>query len=152
MFTQHPILTGRNRNVEFFAQKEKMKYHMTTEKKQMNWYFSFSFLQTFLHFCFFLSRWGAEWTWMRNKMNFFVFSKWLQWNKEWTFKGVSILSVPTVTASGEKSFLCLLFFGVSCSVAPTRGEELEQHGRSMFTNPTSANQFNLLSPTRKVAE
>jgi len=52
------------------------------------WYFSFSFLinvQTFLHFSFFLSRWGAEWTFMRNKMNFFDFSKWLQWNKEWLF-------------------------------------------------------------------
>jgi len=50
------------------------------------WYFSFSFLinlQTFLHVCIFLSRWGAEWTLMRNKMNFFDFSKWLQWNKEW---------------------------------------------------------------------
>jgi len=63
------------------------------------WYFSFSFLinlQTFLHFCFFLSRCVAEWTIMRNKMNFFDFNKWLQWNKEWTFKGVWILSVPTV--------------------------------------------------------
>jgi len=37
-------------------------------------YFSFSFLinvQKCLHFCFFLSRWGAEWTFMRNKMNLF---------------------------------------------------------------------------------
>jgi len=46
---------------------------------------SFSFLihlQKFLHFCIFLSRWGAEWTLMRNKMNFLDFSKWPQWNKE----------------------------------------------------------------------
>jgi len=40
------------------------------------WYFSFSFLinlQKFLHFCFILSRWGAEWTLMRNKINFLNF-------------------------------------------------------------------------------
>ena len=35
-------------------------------------------LQRFVHFCFFLSRWGAECTLMRNKMNFFDLSKWLQ--------------------------------------------------------------------------
>jgi len=48
------------------------------------WYFSFSFLinlQKCLHFCFFLSRWGADCTLMGNKMNFLDFSKWLQWNK-----------------------------------------------------------------------
>ncbi|RCU35049.1 hypothetical protein DVA81_18210, partial [Acinetobacter baumannii] len=42
------------------------------------WYFSLINLQKFLHFCFFLSRWGADCTLMRNKMNFFDFSKWLQ--------------------------------------------------------------------------
>jgi len=54
-------------------------------------------LQTFLHFCFFLSRWGSAWTLMRNKMNFLYFSKWLQWNKEW--RGLN-----TVSARGLSAF------------------------------------------------
>jgi len=45
--------------------------------------FQFFFFNKFLHFCFFLSTWGAECTLMRNKIYFFDFSKWLQWNKEW---------------------------------------------------------------------
>jgi len=50
------------------------------------WYFSFSFLinlQKCLHVYFFLSSWGAEWTLLRDKIDFFDFRKWLQWNKEW---------------------------------------------------------------------
>jgi len=58
------------------------------------WYFSFSFLinlQKLLDFSFFLSRWGTEWTLMRNKMSFFDLSKWLK-----HFKGVWVLPVPTI--------------------------------------------------------
>ncbi len=63
------------------------------------WYFSFSFLinlQKCQQFCVFLSIWGAVCTLMRKKMNLNDFSKWLQYNKGWKFKGVWILSVPTV--------------------------------------------------------
>jgi len=47
-------------------------------------------------FQFFSVKMGCWVTLMRKKKNFFDFIKWLQWNKEWTFKGVWILSVPTV--------------------------------------------------------
>ncbi len=63
------------------------------------WYFSFSFLinlQKCQQFCVFLSIWGAVCTLMRKKMNLNDFSKWLQYNKSEKFKGVWILSVPTV--------------------------------------------------------
>jgi len=53
--SQHPNLTEKNRNVEMIA----------------NYCKSFFInLQTFQNFCFFLSRWGAECTLIRNKINF----------------------------------------------------------------------------------
>ena len=58
---------------------------MSVTAKGLNTYdhviFQFFFFNKFAKistFLFFLSRWGAECTLMRNKINFFDFSKWLQ--------------------------------------------------------------------------
>jgi len=61
MFTQLPILTEKNRNVDIFAN--------VLKKKNWNIRIFVINLQKCLHF---LSRWGAEWTLMRNKINFFL--------------------------------------------------------------------------------
>ena len=55
---------------------------MSVTAKGLNTYdhviFQFFFLNKFAKISTFLSRWGAECTLMRNKINFFDFSKWLQ--------------------------------------------------------------------------
>ncbi len=74
------------------------------------WYFSVSFLinlQKCQQFCVFLSIWGDVCTLMRKKMNLNDFSKWLQYDK---FKGVWILSVPTVYIQYIYYFLLFYIF------------------------------------------
>jgi len=70
------------------------------------WYFSFSFLinvQTFLHFCFFPSRWGAECTLMRNKLTLANgWIKYLPMRYEWQMNGIFKRLLKALFVSSRK--------------------------------------------------
>jgi len=122
-----------------------VKYERHSKGSEYLWPCDFSFfiyfyLHKFLNFWFFLSRWGAEWTLMRNKMNFFDFCKWLRGNKEWTmYSGLN--NFCTHCLYFVCVCVCVTFIFVACvpvkMAQSARGDESLSNIQRMLRSMTS---------------